>query len=55
MKDILPKVHHTTKNVAKIEADKKMIHTDDGETFTYNHLIVTSGLTYHWDKIKGAK
>jgi sulfide:quinone oxidoreductase len=55
MKDVLPKVHLTAKHVVKIEADKKEIHTNDGETFTYDQLIVASGLTYNWEKIKGAQ
>lgn len=56
MKAVLPdSIHHTKKNVAKVEAETKTIHTEGGEKFTYDHVIFASGLKYDWEKVKGSK
>lgn len=56
MADVLPEnVHWTKQYVARIDASKNEVHTQGGEVFTYEHLVVGSGLKYDWEKIKGAK
>lgn len=32
-----------------------MIICDNGQQFTYDQLIISTGLKYDWHKIKGAK
>lgn len=54
-KDIVPKgVHWTQAAVKKINADKNEIIVDGDDTYTYDYLILTSGVTYKWNSIKGA-
>lgn len=56
MTDVLPsEVSHTKQNVARIDAENNTIETVGGEKFSYDHLIVSSGLKMDWGKIKGAK
>ena len=56
MKDVLPdSIYKTQKNVGKVDASKNTIETEDGEKFTYDHVIFASGLKYDWEKVKGSK
>lgn len=56
MKDVLPdSIYKNQKNVGKVDASKNTIETEDGEKFTYDHVIFASGLKYDWEKVKGSK
>lgn len=56
MSDILPSsVAHTKQNVAKVDAENNTIYTLNGDKFTYDHIVFSSGIKLDWDKIKGAK
>lgn len=56
MKDVIPDgINLTKSNVAKIQAANNTIITEGGEKFTYDHLIVSSGLKYDYEKVKGSK
>lgn len=55
-KDVLNRdIPWTTDYVTKIEADKSLLHTQKGETYSYDHLLILAGIQLDWDKIKGAK
>lgn len=56
MKDVLPDtINYTQKNVSKVDAEKKTLQTEDGESFSFDHVIFSSGLKYDWEKVKGGK
>jgi len=55
-KEVLPKnIPLTAAYVVKIEPEKNLLHTDKGQTFSYDHLLLLTGIQLDWDKIKGAK
>jgi NADH dehydrogenase FAD-containing subunit len=56
MEDVLPRHVLTTKQkVTKIDAANNALYVENGDKFTYDNLIVSTGFKYDWSKIKGAK
>lgn len=56
MSDVLPKnVYHTKHNVAKVNAENNEVITENGQKFTYDELIFSSGLKYDYEQVKGAQ
>jgi NADPH-dependent 2,4-dienoyl-CoA reductase/sulfur reductase-like enzyme len=40
-------------SVVKIDPDNNLLITEDGSEYTYDHLVITSGLVNDYDRIKG--
>lgn len=52
--DLIPEGVQWIKNSVKdIQADKNTLHLQNGETLTYDYLLVSPGLRLRWDKIEG--
>lgn len=41
--------------IVKVDAKRSVIQTEQGEEFSYEHLIIASGLECDYSSIKGAK
>ena len=55
MKDVIPKdILLTNDEVTKVEAEKNTVHTASGQDYTYDHLIITTGVKLNWNAIEGA-
>jgi NADPH-dependent 2,4-dienoyl-CoA reductase/sulfur reductase-like enzyme len=39
--------------VKTFEPEKNLLYTEDGNSFSYDHLIIASGIKTDFDKIKG--
>ncbi|PIJ50438.1 pyridine nucleotide-disulfide oxidoreductase [Erwinia sp. OLTSP20] len=39
--------------VSKVDAESQQVHTLQGQTLTYDVLLICCGLTLHWEKIDG--
>jgi len=52
-KMIPSKVPWTQLAVTSIDPDNRFIHTEDGEKFTYDHLVIASGIQANYDAVKG--
>ena len=48
-------INWTQENVRLIKPEQNLIITLSGEEFTYEQLIMASGVKLDWDKIKGAR
>lgn len=55
MADVIPKgVNWVQSNVVELEPKNNSICLKNGDIFTYDQLIIASGITYRWDMIEGA-
>ena len=49
MASVLPStIHHSRQYVSRVDADNNTIETQNGEKFTYDHLVFSSGLKLNW-------
>lgn len=48
-------IHWTQDKVKNIKPDSNLITTENGEEFTYDQLVIASGVKLDWHKIQGAK
>lgn len=46
-------VHHKNRYVSKVYPERNTLLLNDGSLFTYDNLIVSSGIKFDWSKIKG--
>lgn len=45
----------TTQYVTKVNPKDNLIHTEKGDLYSYDHLLILTGVQLDWSKIKGAK
>lgn len=56
MENIIPEgVHLVKERVSRIKPKENLIITEKNHEYTYDQLIISSGLKLDWEKIKGAK
>jgi NADH dehydrogenase FAD-containing subunit len=56
MDEVLPRNVLTTKQkVTKIDAENNALYVENGDRYTYDNLIISTGFKLDWNKIKGAK
>lgn len=55
MKELTSKFNFHNEAVKSIDPEKNIIQTENGDTWTYEHLVIASGLKLNKDSIPGKK
>ncbi|MBB5172611.1 NAD(P)/FAD-dependent oxidoreductase [Texcoconibacillus texcoconensis] len=56
MKSVIPfGAHHIQQAVVEFDPDNNEVRVDDGQTVSYDYLVVAPGIEINWDGIKGLK
>ena len=56
LKSVIPTgANFVNQYVERIEPDKNTIVLKDGSKHTYDHLVITTGIQFNWEKVKGLK
>jgi NADPH-dependent 2,4-dienoyl-CoA reductase/sulfur reductase-like enzyme len=56
IREVIPEgANFVNQYVETIDPSQNMIHLKDGSKHTYEHLVVSTGLQFNWDKVKGLR